>query len=104
MSYFGPAHVFNFCRGETAELSRRERVEEYNRVKHIADLLGVSASWVRTAERLDYKFEEMKQAADAGKEEANLEADTAAEAGMAQLFSPAERALKAVVPPARRAK
>lgn len=64
MSYFGPAHVFNFCRRETFELSRRERVEEYNRVNHIAEQLGVSASWVRTAERLGNDFAEMKKDAD----------------------------------------
>tara|TARA_Y100000389_G_scaffold153374_1_gene153598 strand:- start:1 stop:324 length:324 start_codon:yes stop_codon:yes gene_type:complete len=60
MLCFGPGHVSNFCRAESAALSRRERVEEHNRVKYLAGLLGVSCSWVRTAELKAYSFEEMK--------------------------------------------
>ena len=101
MLCFGPGHVSNFCRAESAALSRRERVEEHNRVKYLAGLLDVSCSWVRTAERLGYTYEEMKDAVSDGTTDKELQT-ILSEAGLEPIFRSGERALNIVAPPVTR--
>lgn len=71
-------------------------------MKHIAGLLGVSHSWVRTAEQLDYDLDEMESAAANKATEEDMLA--LGEDGIVSIDRPGQRALKAVVPPTRRAK